>query len=60
MDELLDKKLTYHEFCDLMSDAWLEAEQATNTYPDRRFRLDIFTRFEKKVLAAPHPEGEAS
>lgn len=45
-EELLEKKLTYHEFCDLMTDAWLEAEAKTKVYPPRSFRLELFNLLE--------------
>lgn len=47
--ELLDKKLTYHEFCDLISDAWLYAEELSEEYPSRKFRLALFNKLEEKV-----------
>ena len=47
--ELLDKKLTYHEFCDLISDAWLYAEEVTDEYPSKSFRITLFTKLEQKV-----------
>jgi len=45
-DELLEKMLTYHEFCDLMTDAWLTAEAATNEYPSRMFQHELFVKLE--------------
>lgn len=48
-EELLNKELTYHETCDLLSDAWLEAEAKTGVYPDRAFRIELFNLFEKFV-----------
>lgn len=48
-DELLEKELTYHEFCDLMTDAWLEAEVKTNVYPSADFRRQLFSLLEKFV-----------
>ena len=47
--ELLDKELTYHEACDLLADAWLEAEEKTKVYPSREFRIEMFKLFEKFV-----------
>lgn len=46
---LLDKKLTYHQFCDLMTDAWMQTESETGYYPNSGWRRRMFTILEQKV-----------
>lgn len=50
-DELLDKKLTYHEFCDIATDGWLKAEEDTKEYPSRKFQHELWQYIEDNVKA---------
>lgn len=50
LTELFQRKFSpmkLSELLEFMSDAWVEAEVATNSVPDKKFRLDFFTRLEK-------------
>ena len=48
--DVLDVKLTYYEFLDIFSDAWLEAEQLEGT-PKSDFRHALSYLMDKKVAA---------
>lgn len=51
IDELLEKKMTYHEFCDIVSTGWLKAEEKLKEYPSRKFQHEIWQHLEDTVKA---------
>lgn len=60
-DPILDKKLTYFEFLDLMSDAWLEAETNLTVGIEASFRREFFRLLDLKMNqpAPSKPRKEA-
>lgn len=53
-EELLNKKLTYDEFCEIASSAWLLAEETSKQSPSREFRLAFFQSIEDGVAGKPN------
>lgn len=50
-NELLNAKLTYHEFTDITTDGWLIAEEKLKEYPSRKFQHELWQYIEDTVKA---------
>jgi hypothetical protein len=53
--ELLEKKLTYHEFVELLTDAWMETAKKTGIQPSDEWRLQMATILEGKIKSFVAP-----
>lgn len=53
-DPILDEKLTYYEFIDMLSGAWVESKMPE---PTREFRLDVLQRLDDKMRARSNEQN---
>ena len=55
MSNLLNKTLTYDQFCEIVSSAWLYAEDKTNQAPSTDFRITFLQSIEDGVAGKDNP-----